>query len=82
MKILDKPNDKDWRLTTACKNCESELEIEKTDVKYKDFYSGMDAEMSMEYYVVCPVCGKYVFLTEKKLPRSVQFAAESGYTRK
>lgn len=74
MKVIPKP-EKDFTLSVECGNCETTLVLEKSDVSYGDFYSGMDAEMSMDFYVDCPVCKAYVFIDEKKLPRHVKFAA-------
>ena len=51
--------------------CGSELEINGADIskhpwaKYPD-YSGVD------YGVICPVCGKFIVVDEKKLPASIK----------
>ena len=80
MRVIPPP-ESNWKMVVACDECDSGLEIEKDDVGYKDFYSGTDAEMSMEYYLVCPVCGQYVFLDEKKLPKDVKYAARAKYAK-
>ena len=82
MKTLETPEHSGWKTEAVCENCETRLEIEKADILYGDFYSGMEAEHSMEYYVDCPVCRKYVFLHKEHLPRHVRFAAESKYVPK
>lgn len=67
MKIL-KVRSNEWSKEVVCRNCESTLLAEDADLKYGKFYSGMDAEESMDYYIVCPVCGENVFFNEKDIP--------------
>lgn len=67
MKIL-KVKDNEWSKKVVCKNCETTLLAEDADLKYGHFFSGMDAEESWDFYVVCPVCGKNVFFTHSEIP--------------
>lgn len=61
-----------WTHECTCKNCETGLLIEEPDVKYGRFFSGMDAQVSMDFYAVCPTCEQNIFLNDADVPRYLQ----------
>jgi DNA-directed RNA polymerase subunit RPC12/RpoP len=62
MKIINQPST-NWTWQYTCSGCDAELEVDKSDVKYK-YYPGDYREKSSEtYWVVCPVCN-----TQKTIP--------------
>lgn len=66
MKIISQKSG--WVGQVKCEHCETVMEVEQEEILYGRFYSGMDAEESMEYYVKCPVCGENVFFDQRKMP--------------
>lgn len=82
MKIISKGNELAFKKEVKCTNCDSVLEIEGADIKYGKFYSGMDAEVSFDYYVICVVCGEKIFLKEKDIPEGVKWGARSNFKDK
>lgn len=77
MKII-KVKENEWSQEVTCNNCESTLEVEEADVKYGKFYSGMDAEVSWDYYAVCPVCRKNKFFNEWDIPKYLKAKLSGG----
>jgi hypothetical protein len=66
----------DFKLNVVCIKCDTQIELEANDIKYGKFYSGLDCEVSMDYFVNCPVCKELVFINRRKLPKAVAYAAE------
>ncbi len=79
MKIVKK--NEPWELEITCKNCETTLVIENNDIRYGDFYSGLDALQSWDYYVRCPVCDNFLFINKGKIPNFVKFQARTLYDK-
>ena len=63
MKILKKMV---W-WTFKCRNCESQLEAEPNDVLMGSFGGSYCETGDTKFYVICPCCGHYNFVPEKKL---------------
>lgn len=55
--------------------CHSILEVEESDIKKHPWFKYPDYE-GIDYGVICPVCGKFVVIDEKKLPKSAKENAE------
>lgn len=55
--------------------CHSILEVEESDIKKHPWFKYPDYE-GTDYGVICPVCGNFVAIDEKKLPKLVKEKAE------
>lgn len=71
MKIIHKPAT-DWTYKHTCKFCDTELEVEKSDVKYS-FQSGYGRDSDYDYWSAkCPVCNESFSIPAAKIPKIVQ----------
>lgn len=82
MKVISKGSELAFKKEVKCENCDSVLEIDGTDIKFGKFYSGMDAEVSYDYFIVCEVCKERIFLNEKDIPEGTKWGARSKFNDK
>lgn len=55
--------------------CGSELEIEAEDIKKHKWFKCPDYK-GTDYGVICPVCGKFIVIDEKEIPKKILDNAE------
>ena len=55
--------------------CGSELEIDAIDIKKHSWFKYPDYE-GIDYGVVCPICGKFIVIDEKEIPKKALDDAE------
>ena len=80
MKVLKKLDVSNWRYKKTCEKCDSELEIEVSDVKHQH-YSGDQRDPSYdEYWANCPVCSAKLQITKDKMPKLIQIQVEKKTT--
>lgn len=73
MKIVKKA-DSTWSYDHTCVGCDSELQLEKSDVNYK-YHSGdqRDCTSSYETYTaICPVCRNGFDIPQEKMSKIVK----------
>ena len=51
MKVLKDGDDVEWKCEITCKSCNSELEIDAADIRFR-----LDEGWIGEYYIICPNC--------------------------
>ena len=66
MKIIKKYDTATWSYNFTCSSCETEMEVEKSDLKYVyDFRDGDYVTFS------CPTCKRDACLIAKFLPKAI-----------
>lgn len=77
MKILKKKDLSNWSYKHTCYTCESELEVEKDDLKYL-YYEGDQREPSYTVYQFeCPVCHQASEIPDTKIPKLIQIETKN-----
>ncbi len=71
-----------WTKEIECSNCKTLLEVETKDLKFGRFYSGMDAQESVDFYTKCMVCKENIFFDEEDIPAAVKFVVEKRHPLK
>lgn len=94
MKVIKNGTGENWTLQVKCEHtpdkygleydkgkerCGSILEIDKSDVYYREFYKYPDIE-GKDYVIKCPVCGSCIQLDEEKIPEYIKSQAKD-YTK-
>lgn len=81
MKIIEKVDTSNWSLECKCKECETKLEIEATDLRY--YLSERDGihPASDNYSVQCVVCSNYIYIPVGSIPKIVQIEAQQRSRR-
>jgi hypothetical protein len=73
MKIIKKAYIQVWSYRHTCHKCDTEMEIEKSDV-HTQYYSGYGREEDYDqFYCFCPVCRGKIVLVSARIPKAVQF---------
>ncbi len=77
MKIIKKQDVSGWNYKYTCSNCESELEVESSDLTYKHYTSMDQREPSYDSFSVsCLVCGQSHIVPGKNIPKLIQIEAK------
>lgn len=81
MKIIEKQDTRSWRLNCECKECETKLEIEATDLSY--YLSERDGmhPSSDHYSVQCVVCSNNIYIPAGSIPKIIQIEAQQRAKR-
>lgn len=66
MKILNKVDISDWSYKHHCEQCDSDLELDKSDVCYFDGGPRNDGE---SYFAHCAVCSQRFYISERLIPK-------------
>jgi len=78
MKILKRVDTNNWSYKYTCTQCESELEVEKGDIKYQ-FHSGYGRETDYETWTAtCPVCQNHFHIPDKNFSSALKVEIKSG----
>ncbi len=59
MKVTKRMGLEDWKTSTECPSCTSELELEADDVEYRNLAAAPDEAPVWAYGYTCPVCGEF-----------------------
>jgi hypothetical protein len=77
MKVLEKGKWKEnWSFVFDCKDCESKLEADVSDVRVGEFGGSYAESGDIKYYVSCPECGANAFVPLNKLSVLVKKEAD------
>ena len=77
MKIISRP-DTNWKYKHTCSKCDAVLEVEKGDVKHKN-YPGDQREPGYETWsAICPVCSNTFSIQATAIPKVVQIEIKKG----
>lgn len=72
MKIIKKPDVSGWNFKYHCSKCDSDLEIEASDLKYY-YYAGDQRDPSYESYSAsCAVCNVTIDISTSHIPKLIQ----------
>jgi hypothetical protein len=72
MKIIKKVDTSTWSYKHTCDTCDTELEVEKSDVKYQYFEGyGKDPDWD-EWKAICPICFTAFNVPLENIPRAVR----------
>lgn len=73
MKIIKKADTTQWSHRVTCDMCDSELQVESSDVKYQ-YHEGYDQREPAydEYYTFCPVCSVKIDIPDDKIPKALK----------
>jgi hypothetical protein len=78
MKVLKRVDTSNWSYKRTCTICESELQVEKGDVKYK-YHRGDQRDPDYEtWHATCPVCQNEFPVPEKELSKALKVEIKSG----
>ena len=78
MKILRKLDTSQWNYKYTCGKCDTEMEVEKGDLKYK-YMDGDRNEMGQDTFAFnCPACGDVSFVPLVRIPKLVQIEVKKG----
>lgn len=78
MKVIKKVDTSGWNIKHTCTTCESELEIEKGDIKY-EYHSGYQRDPDyVSWTTKCPVCNQHIDISIKSIPKVVQVEIKNG----
>lgn len=75
MKVISKPDVSDWAYAKTCTNCDSQLEIEQSDIKHGHSNADGIYPASDYYYVNCSVCQTTINIPIEKIPKLIQIEA-------
>lgn len=67
MKILNNLVNKNWSHRTTCRNCKSELEIERSDLKFVPDMRDGDA-----FVYNCPCCAQLNYIAASFVPEHLR----------
>lgn len=67
VKVLHKGNKHLTWSRIKCKYCDSELEFLPEYVKETEGSSDKSVEIKKEAFIICPVCGKKIFINQKDI---------------
>jgi hypothetical protein len=77
MKILSKPDISGWNLKRTCEQCDAELEIEGSDIKF--FSDQRDGD---SWSIHCPICNNVIYISEQEIPKLVRLSIRNkSYSR-
>lgn len=76
MKIISQIDTSTWSHKCKCGNCESQLEVEASDIRHSHSKSDGIYPSSDSYYVCCPVCSYSVIILTNDMPKIVQIEAQ------
>ena len=78
MKIVKKTDTTNWSHKHICSQCDTELLIEKGDIKYK-YEPGDFRDPSYEsWFCNCPVCSAGIHVPADRIPKAVQVEIKQG----
>lgn len=80
MKVLKKPDVSNWSLKKTCGKCDTELEIEVSDVKHQ-YYNGDFRDPGYDdYWANCPVCSAKLAVPKDSMPKLIRIQVEKKTT--
>ncbi len=81
MKVIKKQDVSGWSYKYTCTNCESELEVEPSDIKHTH-YSGDQREDPYDTFTVyCAVCLQSHTILLDKIPKLIQIEVKKRSSR-
>lgn len=72
MKVLKKADVSDWTYKHKCVNCDSELEVEESDIIHRHYDGDMREASYDTYSAKCPVCNKTFSIPEASIPKLIK----------
>lgn len=79
MKVIKKTEITNWSHKHICGNCDSELEVESTDIKYT-LHDGDQRDPSYETWsATCPVCSNSFNIAPDKIPKLIRVEAKNRF---
>jgi hypothetical protein len=73
MKIIKKVDITNWKLEHTCDKCETEMEVEKSDIRYQLSKADRPSDNDQDtFYFLCPVCIDTIYIDPDKLPKVLQ----------
>jgi hypothetical protein len=83
MKVIERKDWNDWRLSVWCRRCESKLEVEPPDIKAQYFSDdGPNRPGGYNYYCHCAVCSDQLYLNASDVPLYLQDQAQKAAPRR
>lgn len=72
MKVISKPDVSQWAYAKTCPKCESQLEMDQSDIRHGHSEGDGPYPSSDYYYANCPVCQESIHIPPDKIPKLLQ----------
>lgn len=80
MKIVKKPDVSGWKFLYHCSKCDSDLEVDSSDLKY-NYYAGDQRDPSYESYSAsCAVCNDNFPVSTSNIPKLIQIEVKKKHS--
>lgn len=80
MKVINKPDVSNWSLKKTCEKCDTELEIEASDIRHQ-YYDGDFRDPGYDkYWANCPICSAELAVPKDKMPKLIRLRVEKKST--
>lgn len=80
MKVISKADISEWSYKHICQNCDSELLVESSDLKYHYYEGDMREPGYSTYECNCSVCDEKFCVPFNNIPKLVQLEAKKRAT--
>jgi hypothetical protein len=72
MKIIKQVDISNWCYNHTCEECETEMEADRSDIKYQYIAGDRNEAGTDNFYFDCPVCSKSVYVPIAVVPKILQ----------
>lgn len=77
MKILKQVDASAWTHKISCEGCDSELQADVTDIRYKHVTGDQRDPSYDSYQIECPICHICLDIFEESIPKTVRIQAKN-----